>query len=151
MIFSTDNDRKRRAQAAASRKAKVLAQMNQMQQRFAKTFETELASMDTTEINKSDTSSKQKSSRNNFQAVGPKKSMPEIHSKIYTCILCQEDDCVDRNTLVYATYIGKLIIWPKKENSSLFLTMNKYFWCQNFFLLKCLSDRDWSKKNPDQK
>ena len=83
-----------------------MAQMNQMQQRFAKTFETELASMDTTEINKSDTISNEKSSRNN-QAVGPNKSMPEINTKIYTCILCQEDDCVDRNTLVYATYIGK--------------------------------------------
>ena len=41
-----DNDRKRRAQAAAERKAKVMAQMNQMQKKFADTHKSELAKME---------------------------------------------------------------------------------------------------------
>ena len=43
---SVDNDRKRRAQAAAERKAKVMAQMNQMQKKFADSHKGELAKME---------------------------------------------------------------------------------------------------------
>ena len=103
-----DNDRKRRAQAAAHRKAKVLAQMNQMQKKFAKTYEKDLASMEVTEseVNKTaaETSENNESKKlqinSNSIAIGPNRSVPQNNSKMYTCILCQEDDTVDRNTLV---------------------------------------------------
>ena len=106
---NVDNDRKRRAQAAAERKAKVMAQMNQMQKKFAKTHQSELASMDTSESSKMNDSST--TSQNpvgiHFKAVGAEKSMPEFENKIHTCILCQEDgDTEDSsNTLVFTTYI----------------------------------------------
>ena len=103
-----DNDRKRRAQAAAHRKAKVLAQMNQMQKKFAKTYEKDLASMEVTEseVNKTaaetleNNESKKSQINSNSIAIGPNRSVPQNNSKMYTCILCQEDDTVDRNTLV---------------------------------------------------
>ena len=33
--------------------------------------------------------------------------MPFLDAKSYTCILCQEDEQSDENTLVYATYLVK--------------------------------------------
>jgi transcriptional regulator NrdR family protein len=47
---NVDNDRKRRAHKAAERKAKVMAQMSQMQIKFMKGHTKELASMDTSEL-----------------------------------------------------------------------------------------------------
>ena len=88
-----------------------MAQMNQMQKKFAKTFETELASMDTSEntsTQHSDQNLAQKSGKHhNCKALGPNRLIAEINYKPYTCILCQEDDNAEKNTLVYATYIGK--------------------------------------------
>ena len=75
-----DNDRKRRAQAAAERKAKVMAQMNQMQKKFAKTHQTELASMDTNEhVSTSvDPSGLEIDKKTRYKAIGAEKSMPHV-------------------------------------------------------------------------
>ena len=80
--------------------------MNQMQKKFAKTYESELASMEVTEteVNKTaetENNEFEKSKINsNSIAIGPNRSVPPNNTKMYTCILCQEDDTVDRNTLV---------------------------------------------------
>ena len=74
-----DNDRKRRAQAAAERKAKVMAQMNQMQKKFAKTHQTELAIMDTNEqASTSLMSGEEKDKKSRYVAIGAEKSMPQV-------------------------------------------------------------------------
>ena len=74
-----DNDRKRRAQAAAERKAKVMAQMNQMQKKFAKTHQTELASMDTNEqVSTNLMPGEEKDKKNRYVAIGAEKSMPQV-------------------------------------------------------------------------
>ena len=84
-----DNDRKRRAQAAAERKAKVMAQMNQMQKKFAKTHQTELASMDTNEhVSTSvDPSGLEIDKKTRYKAIGAEKSMP--HVSYYYFFLCK--------------------------------------------------------------
>ena len=96
-----------------------MAQMNQMQKKFAKTFETELASMDTSENSSTHHSDQNLASgkNQNCKAVGPNRLMVEINYKPYTCILCQEDDNCEKNTLVYATYIGKIrvTVWKLKN------------------------------------
>ena len=78
-----DNDRKRRAQAAAERKAKVMAQMNQMQKKFAKTHQTELASMDTNEhvSTNVDPSGLEIDKKTRYKAIGAEKSMPHVSYK----------------------------------------------------------------------
>ena len=81
--------------------------MNQMQKKFAKTYENELASMEVTEteVNKTaETESEFEKSKinSNSIAIGPNRSVPPNNTKMYTCILCQEDDSVERNTLVRA-------------------------------------------------
>ena len=85
-----DNDRKRRAQAAAERKAKVMAQMNQMQKKFAKTHQTELASMDTNEhvSNSVDPSGLEMDKKTRYKAIGAEKSMPHV-SYYYYFFLCK--------------------------------------------------------------
>ena len=72
--------------------------MNQMQKKFAKTYESELASMEVTEteVNKTaetENNELEKSKINsNSIAIGPNRSVPPNNTKMYTCILCQEDD-----------------------------------------------------------
>ena len=85
-----DNDRKRRAQAAAERKAKVMAQMNQMQKKFAKTHQTELASMDTNEhvSTNVDPSGLEIDKKTRYKAIGAEKSMPHV-SYLYCNFLCK--------------------------------------------------------------
>ena len=74
-----DNDRKRRAQAAAERKAKVMAQMNQMQKKFAKTHQTELATMDTNEhVSATVNSGLDTDKKCYYRAIGAEKSMPQV-------------------------------------------------------------------------
>ena len=110
---SVDNDRKRRAQAAAERKAKVMAQMNQMQKKFAATHQSELAGM---EVVSNDVKPSQSGSAANaalrssprkksFKAVGNQKSMPQLNTSNHTCILCQEDQSKDNSTMVFATFV----------------------------------------------
>ena len=104
-----DNDRKRRAQAAAERKAKVMAQMNQMQKKFAKTHQTELASMDTNEhvSTNVDPSGLEIDKKTRYKAIGAEKSMPHvsyssINAKMFKSVFCttsvlekclQQDSC----------------------------------------------------------
>ena len=75
-----DNDRKRRAQVAAERKAKVMAQMNQMQKKFANSHQTELASMDTNEhvSTNVDPSGLENDKTTRYKAIGAEKSMPHV-------------------------------------------------------------------------
>ena len=106
-----DNDRKRRAQAAAHRKAKVLAQMNQMQKKFADQHKGELAKMEvvTTESAKpsQESSGAVRSSprRKSLKVCGNLKSMPHIDTPLITCVLCRQDQNEDDSTMVYATYV----------------------------------------------
>ena len=107
-----DSDRKRRAkQAAAERKAKVMAQMNQMQKKFADTHKSELAKMEVVPDSKSEETStplavRTSPRKKNFKVVGNLKSTPQVLTKTHTCILCQEDDTTrDGNTMVFATYV----------------------------------------------
>ena len=86
-----DNDRKRRAQAAAERKAKVMAQMNQMQKKFAKTHQTELAIMDTNEqASTSLMSGEEKDKKSRYVAIGAEKSMPQVRilKDFFTILIC---------------------------------------------------------------
>ena len=110
-----------------------MAQMNQMQKKFAKTFETELASMDTSEntsTQHSDQNLAQKSGKNhNCKALGPNRMIAEIDYKPYTCILCQEDDNAEKNTLVYATYIGKIrsSLWKFLREINFFIFFSQFY------------------------
>ena len=82
---TADNDRKRRAQAAAERKAKVMAQMNQMQKKFAKTHQSELASMETdvsANAGASASTALDPNKKNRYKAVGAEKSMPQVRTYI---------------------------------------------------------------------
>lgn len=106
---SSDNERKRRAQAAAERKAKVMAQMNQMQKRFAQSHKSELDEMQVSSRPEDEKATQYYSKRSEVKAVGVDKSLAKIEAVKFTCILCQEDCCTadgsSEDTLVFATYV----------------------------------------------
>ena len=87
-----------------------MAQMKQMQKKFADTHNTELASMEVDpKVSQTSTASpalRTSPRKKSFKAIGIQKSAPALANKDHTCILCQEDDQTrEGNTMVFATYV----------------------------------------------
>ena len=112
-----DNDRKRRAQAAAERKAKVMAQMNQMQKKFAKTHQTELASMDTNEhvSTNVDPSGLEIDKKTRYKAIGAEKSMPHV----------------SYSSIVHLLFLSKVFLHIFRTTIKKLINMRGYFSISN--------------------
>ena len=103
---SEEND-KRKAEAAAARRAKILAQMNKAQKNFAAENKAALASLKET---REDTTGADSSEdlQTETVCVGPGMTSRQECTQLYTCILCQEESSVDgKAVMVLAAFIQK--------------------------------------------
>ena len=124
-LDSSDTEaRKRRAEAAASHRAKIMAQMNKMQNQFMDKHKVEMmdtepspntASQDAGEDTKANSSEKR-------IATGTSKSKPNYENYKVTCILCQEEqfawDESDKDALVMASYVTKSSVFSQFDNAT---------------------------------
>ena len=129
--------RKRRAEAAAIHRAKVMAQMNKMQKQFMEKNALKLDEvMDTEtslEVEVSNTRKPVKSQRLQKKvAVGNQKSEPQYDDKKMTCILCQEEHLAwsgeGKEVLVMASYVTKSAVFSQFDTQK-YKDSNSY--CSN--------------------
>ena len=108
--METDEDcqeSQRKAKAAAERRARILAQMNKAQGKFAAENKTALDSL---KEGKKEAGGGGGSASRDVETVclGPGMTSPLDSRKLYTCILCQEEGSVDgKDVLVLAAFIQK--------------------------------------------
>ena len=105
---SEENDRKK-AEAAAARRAKILAQMNKAQRNFAAENKAALASLKETEAREDPAGVDcSEDTQSETVCVGPGMTGRQDCAQLYTCILCQEESQVDgKAVLVLAAFIQK--------------------------------------------
>ena len=121
---ASDNEaRKRRAEAAASHRAKIMAQMNKMQKQFMDKNTDELmdtapapdTNADLEEINKSNPLDKR-------IVTGTSKSKPTYENHKVTCILCQEEQLAweenGKDALVMASYVTKSSVFSQFDDAT---------------------------------
>jgi len=108
-----EKQKKRKADAAAARKAKIMAQMNAAQKNFAAENKSLLAGIkdDKIEVPAEVTGS----SASETVCLGPGMTSRTDTSKHYTCILCQEEGVVGNGpVMVMAAYIQKSTVLSYK-------------------------------------
>eukprot|EP00096_Caligus_rogercresseyi_P014842 TRINITY_DN7322_c0_g1_i1.p1 TRINITY_DN7322_c0_g1~~TRINITY_DN7322_c0_g1_i1.p1 ORF type:complete len:907 (+),score=218.63 TRINITY_DN7322_c0_g1_i1:342-2723(+) len=97
---------------AASRKAKIMAQMNQMQKKFALEHARDLVDMDISNEDETEDNESEVDPRN-CVASGPSRGVPRTLDKVFTCILCQEKQKLfsqssgGSDALIMASFIQK--------------------------------------------
>nr|XP_040564177.1 LOW QUALITY PROTEIN: E3 ubiquitin-protein ligase UBR2-like [Lepeophtheirus salmonis] len=127
-----ENDKKRGEKMAAMRKAKLMAQMNQMQKRFALENARDLVEMDISNENDVDMEDTRDVEYKNCIAVGVNRGVPRTVDKMYTCILCQENQKLfsqstgSADALIMASYIQKSSVLSGDLNTHKF-TPSKCF------------------------
>jgi len=106
-ISNAEIARKKKAEAAAARKAKIMAQMTAMQKNFAAENAAMLDGMEennTPEVSETSV----KSTVRETVCLGPQQSPRQEAGKRYTCILCQEEGKVGSGpAMVMAAYLQK--------------------------------------------
>ena len=105
--------KKRRAEAAASHRAKVMAQMNKLQLSFASKNAQDLSKMEAEKEGQSKSPQAQRVESSKLIAVGPNRAPHLATNEKHVCILCQEEQSVSGSTdedgdcLVLACYVVK--------------------------------------------
>eukprot|EP00092_Neocalanus_flemingeri_P020804 GFUD01022541.1.p1 GENE.GFUD01022541.1~~GFUD01022541.1.p1 ORF type:complete len:1872 (+),score=427.20 GFUD01022541.1:98-5617(+) len=108
-----EKQRKRRADAAAARKAKIMAQMNAAQKNFAAQNTSMLAGIKDDKI--ADPAEACCSSASETVCLGPSMTSRTDSAKHYTCILCQEEGVIGNGpVMVMASYIQKSTVLSYK-------------------------------------
>eukprot|EP00095_Tigriopus_kingsejongensis_P008844 maker-scaffold15_size728074-snap-gene-2.18 protein:Tk08844 transcript:maker-scaffold15_size728074-snap-gene-2.18-mRNA-1 annotation:"ubiquitin-protein ligase e3 component n-recognin-" len=115
--------RKRRAAAAANRRHKLMAQMSQMQDKFAKENAADLEKMEVDEPSQAGGRILRKDDHLDPIAIGPDRTGIVDAETKYTCILCQEDSTsleIDgkTNAFVMAAYIQRSMVLSQNPNWS---------------------------------
>ena len=105
----TEETDRRKAEAAAARKAKILAQMNKAQKNFAAENKAALASLKEPGAREDPAGGESsKKIQTETVCVGPGLTARQDCGQHYTCILCQEESSVDgTSVLVLAAFIQK--------------------------------------------
>lgn len=114
--------RKRRAAAAANRRHKLMAQMSQMQDKFAKENAAVLEKMEV-DVDLGAASGRVLKLEDHVDpiAIGPGRTSIAVSEPKYTCILCQEDSTSlevdgENNAFVMAAYIQRCMVLSQSQN-----------------------------------
>ena len=123
---SSDSDaRKRRAEAAATHRAKIMAQMNKMQKQFMDKNTVEMMDTDSpSDAYLSEDGINDKTHEVDKKiAVGDAKTAPHYENQRVTCILCQEEQLAwseeNKDVLVVACYVTKSAVLSQFEDTKL--------------------------------
>uniref|UniRef100_A0A646QGC2 E3 ubiquitin-protein ligase n=1 Tax=Hemiscolopendra marginata TaxID=943146 RepID=A0A646QGC2_9MYRI len=121
-IEAVQEEKKRRAELAAARRSRIMAQMSAMQKNFIKEY-AELFEKTKTEsrsygsaMDLSETPLEELSI-----CLGPKQTSRHIQQQRFTCILCQEDEnlSLEGRTIVLAAFVQKSTILSKTRSKLL--------------------------------
>ncbi|XP_057659801.1 E3 ubiquitin-protein ligase UBR2 isoform X1 [Diorhabda carinulata] len=128
-----DNEKERRANLAAERRAKLMAQMQTMQKNFIKN-NASLFEETSTDVRKPRTSSQievmdiTEPTEEQPIALGPKQSLRFSEEKTYTCILCQEEEKITATgrTMVLAAFVQQATVLCQQKNNELLMDISKH-------------------------